>query len=469
MTQSVQTRVVAGSEIQTIDIFGIPLTLFDYSSQVFPPLLMGAILGALYKLLKRLIPSNVHLIFVPFFAMLIMIPLTAFIIGPLGVYVGAGLGDLLKSVNDFSPFIFAIVIPLAYPFMVPLGLHWPINAIMLINIQTLGYDFIQGPMGAWNFACFGATAGVLYLAWRERDSQMKQTSTGALAAGLLGGISEPSLYGIHLRFKRIYPRMLVGCFIGGLIIGIGGGVTTNAFVFTSLLTIPAFDPIGLYGIAVTAAFVTAMVLVILSGYRTKEQQAEFEASHVAVADRAEGACRAPAAPRSSPPRPPRPPTSTGVTTELVSPLDGTMIPLNEVPDPVFAKGTMGPGIAITPSGDTAYSPGNGTVVAAQPTGHAFGLVLDGGIEVLIHIGIDTVNLKGEGFDVKVKAGQKVRAGTPLVTFDPKIIEDAGYSMVTPVIVLNSKKFASVDPGAPGPIAVGDPIMEVAPKAAEANV
>ena len=146
-----------------------------------------------------------------------------------------------------------------------------------------------------------------------------------------------------------------------------------------------------------------------------------------------------------------------------------MIPLNEVPDPVFAKGTMGPGIAITPSGDTAYSPGNGTVVAAQPTGHAFGLVLDGGIEVLIHIGIDTVNLKGEGFDVKVKAGQKVRAGTPLVTFDPKIIEDAGYSMVTPVIVLNSKKFASVDPGAPGPIAVGDPIMEVAPKAAEANV
>ena len=93
--------------------------------------------------------------------MLIMIPLTAFIIGPIGVYVGAGLGDLLKSINDFSPFIFAIVIPLAYPFMVPLGLHWPINAIMLINIQTLGYDFIQGPMGAWNFACFGATAGVL--------------------------------------------------------------------------------------------------------------------------------------------------------------------------------------------------------------------------------------------------------------------------------------------------------------------
>ena len=92
--------------------------------------------------------------------------------------------------------------------MVPLGLHWPINAIMLLNIQTLGYDYIQGPMGAWNFACFGATAGVLFLAWRERDKAMRQTAIGGPAAGLLGGISEPSLYGIHLRFKRIYPRML---------------------------------------------------------------------------------------------------------------------------------------------------------------------------------------------------------------------------------------------------------------------
>ena len=199
-----------GSKITTIPIFGVPLTIFDYSSQVFPPLLMAAVLGLVYKGLKKIIPENIQLIFVPFLAMLIMIPLTAFLIGPIGVYAGAALANLLSSINTFSPFIFAIVIPLAYPFMVPLGLHWPINAIMLLNIQTLGYDFIQGPMGAWNFACFGATAGVLVLAWREKDKQMRQTATGALAAGLLGGISEPSLYGIHLRYKRIYPRMLVG-------------------------------------------------------------------------------------------------------------------------------------------------------------------------------------------------------------------------------------------------------------------
>ena len=275
--QGARTATVFGSEVKLYDVFGLPLTIFNYGSAVFPPLLMAAVLGPLYKLLKKVISPNVQLIFVPFLAMLIMIPLTAFLIGPIGVYVGAALGSGLKAINDLSPFIFAIVIPLAYPFMVPLGLHWPINAIMLLNIQTLGYDFIQGPMGAWNFSCFGATAGVLFLAAKDKDVQMRQTATGALAAGLLGGISEPSLYGIHLRFKKIYPRMLVGCLVGGLIIGFGGGLHTNAFVFTSLLTIPAFSNIPLYTIAVAAAFFTSMLLVVFLDYRTDEQKAAHKA------------------------------------------------------------------------------------------------------------------------------------------------------------------------------------------------
>lgn len=270
---------IAGSDVTLVDIFGIPLTIFNYGSQVFPPLLMAGVLGPLYKLLKHLIPENVQLIFVPFLSMLIMLPLTAFLLGPIGVFAGAGVANILQTVNEFSPFIFAIIIPLAYPFMVPLGLHWPINAIMLLNIQTLGFDYIQGPMGVWNFACFGATAGVLFLAMRDKEMQMRQTATGALAAGLLGGISEPSLYGIHLRFKRIYPLLLVGCLVGGLIMGIGGGqVHTNAFVFTSLLTIPAFDRLGLYTLSIGAAFVVAMLLVIFFDYRTPEQRAEAKAA-----------------------------------------------------------------------------------------------------------------------------------------------------------------------------------------------
>ena len=169
---------------------------------------------------------------------------------------------------------------------------------MLLNIQTLGFDFIQGPMGAWNFACFGATAGVLFLSVRDRDVTMRQTATGALAAGLLGGISEPSLYGIHLRFKRIYPRILVGCFLGGLVQGIGGGLTTNAFVFTSLLTIPAFSNIPLYAISIAVAFFSSMLLVVFFDYRTADERAEaakVRATEMCIRDsqcpEPRGACR----------------------------------------------------------------------------------------------------------------------------------------------------------------------------------
>lgn len=463
MKDFTESKNVFGSQVDVVQVLGLPLTIFNYSSQVFPPLLMAAVLGPLYRFLKRVIPDNIQLIFVPFLSMLVMIPLTAFLIGPIGVYTGAGLANILKSINDFSPFIFAILIPLAYPFMVPLGLHWPINAIMLLNIQTLGYDYIQGPMGAWNFACFGATAGVLFLAWRERDKQMRQTAIGGLAAGLLGGISEPSLYGIHLRFKRIYPRMLAGCLVGGLIIGIGGGVQTKAFVFTSLLTIPAFSNMGLYALAVLAAFFTAMILVIISGYRTPEQAAAAAAAEVPVADlegpmgdASAGTLVAAAATKAA--------GDAGITALVLSPLDGTVVALSEVPDPVFSKGTMGPGVAIMPSGDTAYAPGDGIVVAAQPTGHAFGLVLTNGLEVLIHVGIDTVQLKGEGFTVHVTKGQKVTAGTPLVTFDRRVIEDAGYPLITPVIVLNGKKYGSVDTMVDGEIAVGTELLAAAPAA-----
>jgi PTS system beta-glucosides-specific IIC component len=468
-------QTVFDGKAAIVSIFGLPLTVTDYSSQVFPPLLMAAALGLLTKGLKKVIPASVQLIFVPFLSMLVMIPVTAFLIGPIGVFGGAAIGEFLKSINDFSPLIFAIVIPLAYPFMVPLGLHWPLNAVMLLNIQSLGYDFIQGPMGAWNFACFGATAGVLFLAIRAKNSQMKQTATGALAAGLLGGISEPSLYGIHLRFKRIYPRMLVGCLVGGVIIGLGGGVTTNAFVFTSLLTIPAFNNIPLYAIAVAASFFTAMILVILSGYLSPEQKAEA-AAQLAADTAMQDAKNAPVAPVAAPVAaatatdaanaPAGAGTATMVATVVAtigSPVAGIVVPLDEVPDPVFSKGIVGLGVGVDPTGDTVFAPAAGKVLVAQPTGHAFGLMLEGGIEMLIHVGIDTVNLAGKGFDVKVKAGDKVEAGTPLVTFDRAVIEAAGYSLVTPVLVTNPKKFGSIDQAATGQVEVGSPLLTVTAK------
>ncbi|QGF23732.1 glucose PTS transporter subunit IIA [Raineyella fluvialis] len=468
----------AGSTINVVSIFGAPLTIFNYSSQVFPPLLMAGVLGPLTKLLRKLIPENVQLIFVPFLSMLIMMPLTAFLIGPAGVYAGAGLANALRTVNDFSPLIFAIVVPLAYPFMVPLGLHWPINAIMLLNIQTLGYDFIQGPMGSWNFAAFGATAGVLFLAIRDRDKMMRQTATGALAAGLLGGISEPSLYGIHLRYKRIYPRMLVGCLVGGLITGLGGGLKTSAFVFTSLLTIPAFNNIGLYAISIGAAFFTAMILVIISDYRTAEQKAEAaavreaeaeairEAEETVQAAALEVAAEASAAGAPAAGRPIKPALRPGAITQIAAPMDGVVMPLEQVPDPVFSRGTVGAGVGILPHGNTVVSPAAGKILVAHATGHAFGIRLDSGIELLIHVGIDTVNMEGRGFDVKVKTGDRVEAGTPLVVFDRGVIEEEGYSLVTPVLVTNGKKFGSIAQAISGEVTIGTPVIIVNAKTPE---
>ena len=279
------TTNALGTEQCVTRIGSLPLQLSDYGGQVFVPLLMVPLLALIYKGLKKIVPSNVQMVFVPFISFIIIMPLTAFLIGPLSIWIGNGLGSGLAWLNGHAPIVFAIIIPIIYPFLVPLGLHWPLNALQLANIASTGSDFIQGPMGAWNFACFGATAGVLFLSIRDRDTDMRQTASGALAAGLFGGISEPSLYGIHLRFKRIYPLMLTGCVVGGLVIGIGDGATTNTFVFTSLLTIPVFTPMAVYGLGILAAFTTAFLMVVFFDYRTKEQKAvarEKKEAHITL-------------------------------------------------------------------------------------------------------------------------------------------------------------------------------------------
>jgi len=449
-----------GTESCVAHIFGLPMQLNDYSGQVFVPLIMVAVLALVYKGLKRVFPENIQMVFVPFISMIVMIPVTAFLIGPMGVWLGTGLGTQMAWLNGNAPIVFAIIIPLVYPFLVPLGLHWPLNALMLINIQTLGYDVIQGPMGSWNFACFGATAGVLFISWREKEVEMRATATGALAAGLLGGISEPSLYGIHLRFKRIYPRMLVGCLVGGLITGIFGGVKASTFAFTSLLSIPVFSPLPLYAISITAAFVTAMTLVIISDYRTPEQKAESRLNRKqAEEDLALEAARA-AAPADVPPAVPTPVSAP--TTVIVAPVAGLVVPLDEVDDKVFASRALGEGVGIRPTDSLVTSPVAGVLVTVPDSGHAYGIKTDDGVEVLVHIGIDTVQLQGKCFEVAVKKNQRVEIGDLLATVDFEGLRDAGYDPTTVVVVINSKTLLSVTPKTGSDVVSGDLIIDVTP-------
>ncbi|WP_124054115.1 glucose PTS transporter subunit IIA [Arcanobacterium ihumii] len=459
-----------GTKSCVAEVFGIHMQLKDYSGQVFVPLMMVALLAVVYRGLKKVFPENLQMVFVPFFSMIIMIPITAFLIGPLGVWMGNGLGSGLAWLNGHAPIIFAIVIPVIYPFLVPLGLHWPLNALMLINIQTLGYDFIQGPMGAWNFACFGATAGVLVLSIRHNETVMRQVSFGALAAGLLGGISEPSLYGIHLRFKRIYPRMLVGCLAGGIVIGLTGGVTTGAFAFTSLLTIPVFAPVWRYTIGVAVAFFVSMFLIIISDFRTPEERAAFKA------EQEEAKAQAPLAESeavsgdavSAPTLETEADSTEGDVAPVVvngtvtvnAPVAGTVIPLDRTEDPVFASGVLGAGIGITPVDGRIVAPVNGVIASIQKSGHAFGIKSDDGVEVLVHVGIDTVKMQGEGFDVHVNKGDRVSAGDQLAQVDLERITTAGFSTTTIVTVTNTKSMASVEATQESTVNAGDPIISV---------
>ena len=469
------TKSSVGSDLCTTEIFGLPMKWSDYGGQVFLPLIMVPILALVYRSLKKVIPANVQMVFVPFFSFLVMVPVSAFLIGPFSLWLGNSIGSGLSWLNTTAPIVFAIFIPLLYPFLVPLGLHWPLNALQLANIAGPAHaDFIQGPMGTWNFACFGATLGVLILTLRNGDKELRQTASGALAAGLFGGISEPSLYGIHLRFKRIYPLMLTGCAAGGLTIGViswisGSPVLTGTFVFTSLLTIPVFHPTVTYAISIAVAFFVSAFMVVTFGYQSKEEKeaAAAEQEEAPKAEAAAAAAPAEAAPKAAAAAAPaeaapKAELVAGQEVVLTAPLNGTVVALEDVPDPVFSSGAVGKGAGIEPSDGASIkvvAPADGSVVVAPSSGHAYGLALDNGLEILIHVGIDTVNLEGKGFDVKVGKGDRVKAGQTLVVVDRAVIEEAGYKLVTPVLVTNYMNFAEVEVIADGSIKAGTDLIK----------
>lgn len=458
---------VFGTETCTVSAFGIPIQLNDYSGNIFVPLLMAAVLAVVYRGLKRVIPDSVQLVFVPFLSLVVVFALTILVIGPLGIWLGSGLGAATAWLNAHVPFLFALIIPMLYPFLVPLGLHWPLNALILMNIQTLGYDFVQGPMGVWNFACFGATAGVLVLAVRGKDSAMRQTAVGALLAGLLGGVSELSLYGIHLHHRRVYRWLLAGCAAGGVTSAVFGwlfpsvlpsgqmvrGVTTTAFAFSSLLTIPVFDRMWVYALSIAVAFVMAMVLTVLFGYRTPPRATEAQmvsaGENARPQDMARGIDTTVSDVESAEDSPSRAAPDRALDSNaILSPVAGRLVNLEATGDPVFASRALGEGVGVVPetTGETAVlAPVSGMLKTVARTGHAFGIKTDGGIEVLVHIGIDTVDMDGEGFAVVVAKGERIAAGEPLATVDFGKVAAAGHSVVVVVTVVNAAELTVVTP------------------------
>jgi len=418
----VYPSIVALNGVPDITFFGIPVTMVSYVSSVIPIIVIVWLQSHAERVLYAKLPAAIRRFVTPMLLVLILVPLTFLVIGPLSNLISGGLAGGISWVFDVVPWLGGAIMGGLWQVFVIFGLHWGFVPLMTAELQTSGFIFITAPLFAAVLAQAAAVTGV----WvRTKDKNLKSLAAPAALSGFLAGVTEPAIYGINLPLKRPFIFGVVGGVVGGGLIS-AGGIAANAFVLPSGLGIPALLGTGnlaLLWLGLAAAIIIPFVLTVVIGF--KDPVAETDA-----------------------------PTDSN-DVDVLSPLDGTVIPLSEVRDAVFAGGALGKGVAVVPRTGALYAPFDAVVVAAFPTGHAIGLQHADGAEVLIHIGLDTVKLGGQHFSLKVESGQKVSAGDLLVEFDVAAITAAGYDLTTPVIVTNGDLYPAIATPASGPIAHGD--------------
>ncbi|MDF1489678.1 glucose PTS transporter subunit IIA [Tessaracoccus caeni] len=433
-----------GQAGDVLSFLGAPMYMFNYTSSIFPAIFIAIALSYLEPLLRRIIPKNLQLLVVPTVSLAVLVPLAALVFGPFGVIVGQALTDGIWAANSFSPALMGALLSGTFIFFVMFGLHWALVPVILSNIEAFGGDPIIAVTGGYNFAVWGLALAVFLRA--PRGSELRELAGAGALSGLLAGVSEPMLYGVILRYKRVLPLLIVAATVSGAIIG-AFGAKAGGFALSSVFTIPLMTPTLGYVIGIGVAFAMMFVGILLFGYEKKAQ--------VTV-----GADTPPVAVAAVVPVTPAAPI-TGTLT-VGSPISGKVIPLSEVPDPVFAGGAVGAGVGILPTSGQVVAPCDGIVIVAPASGHAVGLRTTDGVELLIHVGIDTVNLAGRGFTTHVEVKQEVKAGDALIDVDLKTIEEAGYSLATPVLITNARKIGEVSAATDGSVAVGDPLLVIAP-------
>lgn len=395
---------------------GLPLVVTDYASTVFPILLAMALYAPLERFLKKYTPDTISLFFVPMMGILIMVPLTVLAFGPFAQYASGLVGQGINALVNFSGILGGFLISGIWPFLVILGVHWGVVPLMIENFAK-GGDIINPITAAATFAQTGIAFGIFLRS--RRNKQLRSLALSATTSGLLAGVTEPILYGLILRYRRLIPLMVVASMVGGAIVGVFD-VRLFSFAFNSILTIPSYSPMLGYAIGVGTSFVIATILAFIFGTGERKEEAKEEGtSDKQVASHSE------------------------MKIELTSPVRGKAIPLDQVNDSVFSSGAMGKGVAVEPSEGAIYAPFDGKVVSVFPTQHAIGLVSTDGVELLIHVGLDTVQLEGQYFDAKVTTDQEFKAGDLLLTFDREAISQAGYDTVIPMVVTNSGDYMDV--------------------------
>ncbi|ASA19773.1 beta-glucoside-specific PTS transporter subunit IIABC [Paenibacillus donghaensis] len=408
-----------------VHLFGLPVRLVTYSSSVIPILLIVFFQSYIERFLKKIIPNAIKIIFIPMFTILITGTLALTIIGPLGSYIGDYIAIGFDWLASYGNWMVIIIVATLWPILVMFGIHYSISPLSQMQLATTGLENIIGPGALLSNISQGVAA--LIVSFKVKNSAQKQiaTSTGITA---LMGVTEPALYGINL--PKRYP--LVAAMIGSACGGVYAGFTNVFRYATGASGIPAIPLyIGeniwnLYNILIALVItiaVTAILTYILSIKYEKNAEAQATASVVAKkTDQMQPALQ---------------------DSLITSPLKGALVPLTDIVDEAFSSEALGKGIAIEPSEGKVVAPFNGTITAVARTKHAIGIQSDDGVEVLIHVGINTVKLKGAHFETFVEEGQKVTLGQQLLLFDVAKIKEAGFITQVPVIVTNTTDYSSV--------------------------
>ena len=411
-----------------ITFLGIPVILMNYGSSVIPIVVSTFFGSKLEKSLARIIPGILKSFLVPFLTVIIMVPLTFIIIGPIATWAGDLLGEFVLTIYNFSPIVAGIAVGAIWQVLVMFGLHWGIIPIAINNISVLGYDPVMVLGQATPFATAGAVLAVII---KSRNVSVRAIGIPAFISSLFG-VSEPSLYGVTLPRKKPFIATLISASVGGLIMGIFG---TKSFIMggMGIFSLPNYiSPesgigSGFYGyvIAIVVAFVLSLILTLTFLYDPKEDR-EAQNRRDNEKNKVES-------------------KKNDLMTEVAVslPIAGEVFPLSEIADAAFSTELLGKGLAVRPSEGKVYAPFDGTVETFFPTNHAVGLKSVDGIELLIHIGMDTVNLEGKYFVPKVKQEDTIKKGQLLLEFDGKAIQEAGYSIDTPIVVTNTKKYLDV--------------------------
>jgi len=415
-----------------LNFFGIPIVLVTYTSTVIPVILAVWVQSYVEKFFASFVHQSVKNILVPMLTLFVVVPLTFLAFGPVGNIISEGLASGYTWLYNLSPIVAGLIAGGFWQVFVIFGVHWGFVPIMLSNLGTIGYDTMLPMLAAPVLAQAGALFGI-FLKAKNRD--LKALSGSATLAGIFG-ITEPGIYGITLKYKKPFILACISGAVGAAIIGAGGGRAIS-FALPSVLAIPAYVGTG-FATTVIGIVVAFALAALLNLFLFKEPVAEANANH-APAKTSDGQ---PAAAR----------VEEAVTTPaesllkkeiIVSPLEGAIQALDTLPDPAFSSGAMGQGIVVDPTSGHLTSPAAGTVTTVFPTGHAIGITTDGGAQLLIHVGVNTVRLKGQFFDKKVKEGDRVEVGQLLLEFDLEQIKAAGYVTATPVIVTNSAEYLDV--------------------------